>query len=559
MILNILKKSWVYVTGVFFVTTISLIVTWFLVANDGTNKLNILNKINSQTQFNGISTVLNVIPPLINFGTEFMKDFTIYNSTIEQYTRLSNLNQSSVGVYISNIRIFYNISDLERPHFESKLSNDLGKNVSISDFSGSDIIKSPQRSFYCPATYTSPYPYNNLTNPWIPGFDICNSDVFVDLINRLQNADLYETIIQPRIQLISGATILYYATRVPNGVVAITLSPENIFWSIKKYSDIDTTLLFNNKIFYNTCGNGKCTGYNFSKNISIFNSLDVLTVNLYYNNKLVSYDTFYYIAAAFLLLSVLAVSIIINLAYRNKKFEIANEMLAYVNHEIRNPLNCISGMLEIILLDLLELKIEMPEIISNAHTAKNACTLLNHVVNDILDYQKITDNKLKIFNNYIKMADLEKMLCNTINPKLWEKPQLEYTFDNGGIEEIYTDESRIIQILLNFLTNAIKFTDKGHVKVFITKNTVNHTITFNVEDTGRGIASDDKSKLFQPYRQTGVIDSLRHGGIGLGLYLCKMLSVLMEGSVGYTSVLGKGSTFYITIPDRPSLPSILVI
>lgn len=73
-------------------------------------------------------------------------------------------------------------------------------------------------------------------------------------------------------------------------------------------------------------------------------------------------------------------------------------------------------------------------------------------------------------------------------------------------------------------------------------------IKFSVKDTGRGISQEDISKIFQPYKQTGIIDSLRHGGIGLGLYLCKTLIQLMKGDIGFESELDIGSTFWITLP-----------
>lgn len=240
-----------------------------------------------------------------------------------------------------------------------------------------------------------------------------------------------------------------------------------------------------------------------------------------------------------------------------KKAMVSGQMLGYVNHEIRNPLNVIKGLVQFILMDMLKLKSESGDIIeidditcdaiiSNLSTVVGSCNMLEHIVTDILDIQKLDSRKLEICNKWIKIDSFVMDIYKTISQKIDEKQTIAFKqiYDDDLI--LYFDAYRMKQILLNFLTNAIKFTIKGEIILMIEEK--EESFKFSISDTGRGITDEAKSKIFQPFNQTKADDASRYGGIGLGLYLCKMLTEIMKGSIGFESTLGIGSCFWVEFP-----------
>jgi signal transduction histidine kinase len=234
---------------------------------------------------------------------------------------------------------------------------------------------------------------------------------------------------------------------------------------------------------------------------------------------------------------------------RKIRYDLANEMLGYVNHEIRNPLNCIKGLLEITIQDLNILP-GCEVITSNLISAKNACDLLNHIVSDILDFKRMADGKLEVNKTTLETTVFLKNLYSIIKGKLSEKPKIEYKVENlNNISSFYSDYNRLVQILLNFLTNSIKFTESGTIKLIIEPWEINK-IKFSVQDTGLGIPVSQYKRMFKPFGQTISVDTFRFSGIGgsgLGLYLCKMLTGFLGGEIGFSSEVNVGSTFWIIL------------
>lgn len=248
----------------------------------------------------------------------------------------------------------------------------------------------------------------------------------------------------------------------------------------------------------------------------------------------------------------------------DNKYEFISKMLGYINHEIRNPLNAIKGLINIVIYDLEELSTRtgigigngnvdgsigsnesaLAPIISNLHTANNTSDLLNHIVNDILDIQKLQKNKLAINYTKFSVTELKHKLYKILQFKLNENPEINYSFESD-ISYIYGDELRILQILINFTTNSIKFTESGELKVRIKKR--NNYIRFEVSDNGRGIPEADKPRIFTPYEHIEISDSIRHGGVGLGLFLCKMLVEIMDGHIGFESIERVETMFWFEI------------
>ena len=231
--------------------------------------------------------------------------------------------------------------------------------------------------------------------------------------------------------------------------------------------------------------------------------------------------------------------------------EVANksksEFLANMSHEIRTPLNGVTGM-TLLLMDTPLTEVQA----SFARTIRNSGETLLTVINDILDFSKMEVGKLSLES--IKFAPAI-MLEDTLEIhalKAGEKGlDLVGMTDQEIPEFVQGDAGRIRQILNNFISNAVKFTDHGAVEVVIRLvERVGEVIRVRIEvrDTGIGLTPETLSRLFTPFTQADASTTRRYGGTGLGLSICKQLAELMGGGVGASSVPGKGSVFWCEIP-----------
>ncbi len=227
-----------------------------------------------------------------------------------------------------------------------------------------------------------------------------------------------------------------------------------------------------------------------------------------------------------------------------------SEFLANMSHEIRTPMNAIIGLNDIIMEES-----EDTEIYAHAKDVQSAAKNLLAIINDILDLSKVEAGKMELVyvNYYIKtMADeiIGMMDIAASQRGLLLKYECDETIPcryNG-------DDGRIKQILINILSNAVKFTKKGYVRVYITgragRTEDEEMLIITVRDTGCGIREKDLSKIFEDFRQ---VDSKRNrsaGGTGLGLAIVKHLVELMEGTIEVESTYGQGTTVTITIPQK---------
>lgn len=236
-----------------------------------------------------------------------------------------------------------------------------------------------------------------------------------------------------------------------------------------------------------------------------------------------------------------------------QRAEAANEakssFLSTMSHEIRTPMNAIVGMTEILLRE--EHTSQTREYLNNIKSSGNA---LLSIINDILDFSKIESGKMEIVEDkYEPMSvfhDLSMIFHNRIAGK---KVELLYEIDPKMPNKLHGDAQRIRQVILNLMNNAIKFTDRGFVKLKVEVNPMdaeNVELYIKIQDSGQGIKEEDIGKLFGSFVQ---VDSLRNHqkeGSGLGLAICKQLVELMNGTIGVESVYGKGSTFSFKIPQK---------
>lgn len=225
-----------------------------------------------------------------------------------------------------------------------------------------------------------------------------------------------------------------------------------------------------------------------------------------------------------------------------------SEFLANMSHEIRTPMNAIIGMSELALEGPLEAK--QHNFIKKVH--QSAVTLLG-ILNDILDFSKVEAGHLKIERIPFNLDAILDNLGN-FGAHLAEKKALTYLFDLPGNlpDRLIGDPTRINQILMNLVSNAIKFTDTGTVVVSCRASEAtsdgNICLNFAVRDTGIGMTSSQVKGLFTPFQQGDSTISRRYGGTGLGLAISKQLTELMDGQISVSSRPGTGSTFTVSLP-----------
>ncbi|HEY9734369.1 MAG TPA: ATP-binding protein [Drouetiella sp.] len=235
-----------------------------------------------------------------------------------------------------------------------------------------------------------------------------------------------------------------------------------------------------------------------------------------------------------------------------KANQLKTEFVATISHEIRTPLSGVVGLAEML---TLEPNIdEIPEMSKKLYESSQNLLV---VLNALLDFSKLEAGKMELDTVEFSPQNLIDSVVDLLNANISAKGlRLEKELDSRIPKALLGDQNKARQILINFAHNAIKFTDKGTIRVeaqLVREDTTSATIRFSVTDTGIGIKAEVLEKLFQPFTQGEAGTNRKYGGTGLGLAICKKYADLMQGHIGATSEPRQGSEFwFITTFSKPN-------
>ena len=227
--------------------------------------------------------------------------------------------------------------------------------------------------------------------------------------------------------------------------------------------------------------------------------------------------------------------------------ELKSRFLAYMSHEFRTPISSIRSIARL-LMDRVDGPLTEEQERQVKFIQQQAAEFAE-MVDDLLDLAKVEAGRVEISPAWFEMVDLFSALRGMFKPVL-TNPDVVLVFEEPhDIPKLYTDDRKLSQILRNFVSNALKFTPRGEVRV-VADRVDGGLIRFRVVDTGIGIAPEYHQSIFQDFSQVQSPLQKRLRGTGLGLSLSKRLAELLGGTVGLQSEPGKGSTFSVTVPAR---------
>jgi signal transduction histidine kinase len=225
--------------------------------------------------------------------------------------------------------------------------------------------------------------------------------------------------------------------------------------------------------------------------------------------------------------------------------ELKSRFLSYISHEFRTPLGAIKSLSGILLSEMDGTLTEEQQ--KQVRFMRTSADELLELVNDQLDLAKLEAGRLTVSAEWFEMVDLFATLRGMFKPIL-VNDDLKLIFEEPhGDVRLYSDDRKLSQILRNFISNALKFTPQGEVRVRAEVNP-DQTVTFTVTDTGIGIPPDALPHIFDDFTQVDTPLQRRLRGTGLGLALCRRLAKLLGGDVKVESTVGAGSKFSVTIP-----------
>jgi len=232
--------------------------------------------------------------------------------------------------------------------------------------------------------------------------------------------------------------------------------------------------------------------------------------------------------------------------------ETKSRFLSNMSHEFRTPLNSIRALTRL-LLERSDGPVNDEQVRQLNFIAK-ATESLTELVEDLLDLAKIEAGKVELHPAEFSVEELFSALRGMLRPLL-VSDRVALRFEAApGLPPLYSDESKISQILRNLISNALKFTERGEIRVGAELDAGGAVVVFSVADTGIGIAAEDHERIFEEFAQVRNPLQAKVKGTGLGLPLCRRLAGLLGGHIALDSALGTGSTFTVTLPVQVSVP-----
>jgi signal transduction histidine kinase len=221
-----------------------------------------------------------------------------------------------------------------------------------------------------------------------------------------------------------------------------------------------------------------------------------------------------------------------------------------MSHEFRTPLNAILGYTHMTLQGVAgELSTAQKRNLTRIDS--NARHLLG-LINDILDITRIEAGRMPLTVTSFALDVLVQEVLSEMEPIIARRPQLEVDVRiPRTVPRLKTDRQKVKQIVLNLLSNSLKFTEEGGIYIRASYESRSRIVSVTVRDTGIGIAAENQAHVFEDFRQLDSSPSRGHGGTGLGLSICRRLAQMLDGGITLESHMGSGSTFTLRIPVKP--------
>ncbi|NGO38908.1 hypothetical protein G4L39_05795 [Limisphaera ngatamarikiensis] len=237
------------------------------------------------------------------------------------------------------------------------------------------------------------------------------------------------------------------------------------------------------------------------------------------------------------------------LARAREADRLKSAFLAVMSHELRTPLNSILGFTGVLLKELPgPLNEEQRKQLTIVRD--NARHLLD-LINDVLDLSKIEAGQMKVASAPYSVREVVTRAVEAVRPRVESKGLAMELALHPAVDRAVGDARRVEQILLNFLANAVRFTEQGRIRVWVDLVESARELRFRVEDKGCGIAAENLERIFQPFEQLQTGPGRPHEGTGLGLAICRRLADLLGGRIEVHSQPGQGSVFTLLLPVEP--------
>lgn len=274
--------------------------------------------------------------------------------------------------------------------------------------------------------------------------------------------------------------------------------------------------------------------------------LDYISKPVDMNILLLKVKTFYRIYEQSRALNEMQTKLLEEIEFRKEAERKKDEFISIASHELKTPMTSIKGYIQLLERSLDKEDLETTRV--RLHKVQNQVEKLNLLVADLLDISKIESGKLKFNKKYFSF---DKILDHIVEIMEQANPQVKFIKKGQINTEIFGDEMRIEQVIINFITNAIKYAPDSD-EVHITSELRGDEIYFSVKDFGIGMAKEHQQQIFDKFYRVEET-SERFQGLGIGLYICQEIIERHEGKIGVNSEPDEGSEFYFTIPLHPEM------